>query len=209
MQAAYLASSESDTLLPEIVMPIQYQSPLRVTPDPTTVDGNVTLTVDILVTTGDLQSLDIDYIITDPTNAVFFTGGGKIERRTEAVSATQIRLVNQTQLVCGPGWHSPSIQIAVLISSDGVHQAPAIACGLSISRYSCAAAIGSIVGGHDMHAMTAGALVPMSGFSKAQKVKRRIEHKVRKTAKKKGGGSKAAGSQTNRSAGRKRGGKNG
>ena len=130
-------------------MPIQYQTPLTPSPAVTTVDGPVTFSVDILVTSGDVQLLDVDYIITDPASAVFFASGGKIERRQEPVSATgQMTLVNSTQLRCGPGVQdSLGAQIVLSISSNGVLQAPPIGCGVGISSYTCAPAVAAVMGG--------------------------------------------------------------
>lgn len=129
-------------------MPIQYMTPLTPTPAVTTVDGPVTLSVDIMVTSGDVQQLDLDYIIMDPASAVFFQSGGKIERRQVPVTTAQMSLVNSTRLQCGPGVQDLlGAQIVLSISSNGVLQAPPIGCGVGISSYSCAPAVDPVMGG--------------------------------------------------------------
>jgi hypothetical protein len=129
------------------------------------VDGPVTLSVNILVLSGDLQQLDVDYIIVDSTSAVFFQNGAKVERRQVPVIDSQMTLVNSTQLKCGPGVHDlAGAQILMSVSSNGVLQAPPIGCGVGISAYTCPQAVAPVMGGSVLsHAIASGAFAAAAG----------------------------------------------
>ncbi|MEO6525088.1 MAG: hypothetical protein ABIP93_00520 [Gemmatimonadaceae bacterium] len=144
-------------------MSIVYQSLLTASPSTTTVNGPVTFRVDIAITASGLTMLDVDYIIVDSTNAVFFQNGGKIERHTVPVTGAQMTLNHPTQLVCGHGIQDMAgAQFLVAISSGGVLLAQPIGCGVGIAAYTCAVALKGLFGGSVMpHAVATHSFLPI------------------------------------------------
>ena len=145
-------------------MSVRYESALTGSPPTTTVDGPVTLSVDLFVS-DDVRQLDIDFTVTDPSSAVQFQNGGKLEQLRVPVTHAETRIVHGTRLRCGSGQQvNKTAQIMMTISSNGVLQAPPISCIVGIASFTCAADVVPGVSGTTLsHALASMAFAAAAG----------------------------------------------